>query len=822
MSKTFETKNRIIELLGKKRMTLSQLSEELHLAPSTIEQHLKELERASAIRNVEDPYTKKWKYYTLGDNPDVYNTRERPTGMPAGQKIVVTLALALIASLAFLLYAPSAPAYAPNSTFLIQLTDPPIVPSGTQAVIVSYGALALRQSGLTNSTGFVEFNLSGTVNLLNLTNVTQTIGVIKAKTNETFDMVRLYVSSAKILIGNATYNVTVPSGFVSARIGPGLNSSSGGLVIDMNTVVLQIYTNSTHSVFVMVPSVSAVVVGKTEISSSELKLGYRSEINASEAERLRAAASSIRILNASASTSNGITHISVTVENNGNSTVVLKHVILSGSMLAIPRYTIINANINANQTGVVNPGDQVPPVLGDNSGAANESSYANTLTSVGTPSEVSVNATDTTGEGATANSHGNATGAASMGLNQSDKGAADIQNHGSKEGGDAAIVATDSAVFNEGFHNNLNFLVTSNGALVLPFDGMEAEDNSGYNIPPGATATLTFTGVISFGTGSAEVADSGAPAFGHGNPIAIGAHNNASGRQTARLAHGYVVISLIPNQTYLLSVTGNEDARASANVTASGSLSLNSSNMVNVTSVNIVVDNIRANSTSSDTLPGFTAQAGSYVYYYITDYCGGVQGSQAATDGAAQRSINGQSSEGVCVPAISNASFSSNSPGFTILGAALERYDPLSYLLKIGMPNQSYTGPLSIAESYGASVPEPAQGSNASVDGIISGIVSIGPLCPVENENATCPGQMNRSELYTSRHILLNSKSGNGGYAISINANGSFSEIVPAGEYTLSISNCTFVGCGSELPKSVVIRPNQTATTKISIDTGIR
>ncbi len=64
MVKNMKTKKAILNILSVKPKTLTDISKELELAPSTISQHLVELKTKGAIRQVDNPYVKKWKYYT--------------------------------------------------------------------------------------------------------------------------------------------------------------------------------------------------------------------------------------------------------------------------------------------------------------------------------------------------------------------------------------------------------------------------------------------------------------------------------------------------------------------------------------------------------------------------------------------------------------------------------------------------------------------------------------------------------------------------------------------------------------------------------------
>jgi DNA-binding transcriptional ArsR family regulator len=65
MSRTWQTKEKILESLRKKSKTLTDLSEELDLAPSTVSQHLHELLASGRIIESKLSMSKKWKYYEV-------------------------------------------------------------------------------------------------------------------------------------------------------------------------------------------------------------------------------------------------------------------------------------------------------------------------------------------------------------------------------------------------------------------------------------------------------------------------------------------------------------------------------------------------------------------------------------------------------------------------------------------------------------------------------------------------------------------------------------------------------------------------------------
>lgn len=100
--------------------------------------------------------------------------------------------------------------------------------------------------------------------------------------------------------------------------------------------------------------------------------------------------------------------------------------------------------------------------------------------------------------------------------------------------------------------------------------------------------------------------------------------------------------------------------------------------------------------------------------------------------------------------------------------------------------------------------------------GILKGKVTIGPLCPVE----PCPDTV--SNPYILRKIILQKQTGESFPPIILQEDGSFETEIGVGVYTLSLSDCNFLGCNYGLPKTVTIEADKTTEVEIDIDTGIR
>src|SRR3972149_3623217 len=99
--------------------------------------------------------------------------------------------------------------------------------------------------------------------------------------------------------------------------------------------------------------------------------------------------------------------------------------------------------------------------------------------------------------------------------------------------------------------------------------------------------------------------------------------------------------------------------------------------------------------------------------------------------------------------------------------------------------------------------------------GTVTGKVSVGPLCPVE------PCDANPLD-FSSNQIILESQSGKKTTG-DLSSDGSFSvaNLAP-GTYQITLKDCDWLGCASELPQTVTVRAGEITELTINIDTGIR
>jgi hypothetical protein len=114
----------------------------------------------------------------------------------------------------------------------------------------------------------------------------------------------------------------------------------------------------------------------------------------------------------------------------------------------------------------------------------------------------------------------------------------------------------------------------------------------------------------------------------------------------------------------------------------------------------------------------------------------------------------------------------------------------------------------------------------SSTLGALEAGFSVGPTEPVCMANSTtgpAPSQYSSIEaVVTSQPSGQNATFPVSWLSDSCSVSGSFTASLPPGSYSLSLSSCQWMGCGSALPESFTISAGQTSSVQVSIDTGIR
>lgn len=519
MTKTWQTKKKIIKLVSKKAKTPGEISTELGLAPSTVSEHLDELERMGAVKPVENQFIKKWKYYRA--NP-TFNAQAAPEPRRISN-IQIAGALVIVLGLLALIIV-GMPAASKGSQVVFSLTDPPSVPNGTQALNITYASLRAHYVGADNTSAWVTGTGSGTLDLMNLINTSQVIGSGSIPANATINMVSFNISSAEITVNGTTYPVIVPNGQLTSKVtGASKATANSSILIDLSPVVTTIFTQNS-TVFVLVPSVKAVFVGNTPVP---FRIGERHNLNNDEQNRISAATPAISISSASLTVTGNTTDVSVTVENNANRTIDLSHVTLYG----IPSVMVREGENGSFGGNWIEANIQEKPRFPDFNTSANFSAgvpglpYGN-MTVNGSAEGKGFGMGMDIGQGEGMGMGGmqtiNGVHVMIVGRGNASVPMPMLTPDNTKELDDLVRVGAQARML-----GLLDFMVTSNGTLVLPSinvrcpctgEGLRAcpmciiagpevgiFNRTGYELQAGATATLTYSGSILYADGHLTV-----------------------------------------------------------------------------------------------------------------------------------------------------------------------------------------------------------------------------------------------------------------------------------------------------------------------------
>ncbi len=466
-----------------------------------------------------------------------------------GVAIIAAIVIVAVAAVALFGYAS---AQSSRTNLAVQLTDPPFVPAGTSALVITYSSVQLHPSSSPAGSGWITSSSGGSVDLMSLQNLSQTVATFALAANTTVNQVRFNVTSATITINGTTYSVLLSNSTIQASVNARASANStsaSSILVDLSPTVVAIYTaNST--VFVMVPSVRAVVV--PGLGRAYLHVGARSSLGQPAKAAISFEARQISLSGAALSQNGNTTTLSVTVTDTSNSSVVLRNLMLSGPQM-------VRVRVGSN---VIVP--QVPPTT------VNASGYGNISTG-GSDAHWIIIANGSVQSGGDANTSSNVT----------------FETHASSglSNGNAQVRVGSMIAF----LRTIDFIVLSNGTLALPYSASGTNciratplsanasataalpgvstgagayansavycpyryyNSSGYTLQPGQSITLSFTGTI-----------------GTAFPGIYNCPNAASGA-----ACGGFMAGIVPGDTYQIAVTGSGGAFATANVVATGSI----------------------------------------------------------------------------------------------------------------------------------------------------------------------------------------------------------------------------------------------------------
>ena len=103
--------------------------------------------------------------------------------------------------------------------------------------------------------------------------------------------------------------------------------------------------------------------------------------------------------------------------------------------------------------------------------------------------------------------------------------------------------------------------------------------------------------------------------------------------------------------------------------------------------------------------------------------------------------------------------------------------------------------------------------------GILQGVVTIGPNCPVESLDHPC---LTLPSTFTSHKLVILNERGQQAIQVDIDGMGNYKTELMLGIYTVDFTPRDIGLPGSFQPPTAEIREGETTTLNIDIDTGIR
>ncbi|MFN2382850.1 MAG: hypothetical protein ABR559_01145 [Gemmatimonadota bacterium] len=110
---------------------------------------------------------------------------------------------------------------------------------------------------------------------------------------------------------------------------------------------------------------------------------------------------------------------------------------------------------------------------------------------------------------------------------------------------------------------------------------------------------------------------------------------------------------------------------------------------------------------------------------------------------------------------------------------------------------------------------------DAGINGTLAGVVSIGPICPVEQEGVPYPPP---PAMYEGVKVLVYNAAGTRLIErVSVNGQGNYQVALAPGTYRVRLDHDLGIDRGaSEQSRQVAIAPSTTTEENFDIDTGIR
>jgi hypothetical protein len=210
-------------------------------------------------------------------------------------------------------------------SFLVMLTDPPTVPAGTTILNLTYSNITLYVVYSNKTSKWLPIPVSGTVDLLKLENMSETIASTQIPNNSTVEKIQFTITKVDANVSGTVYPVTTLSSTLVISIANSkINETFSGVLVDFNPTLVMIQATDSNGTlvdyFVLVPSATATIV--TSLSRAQVKVGTIVELGQNDRVKLVHVVESfsqyLTIASASLSVNGNVTSLNVTLKNEGD------------------------------------------------------------------------------------------------------------------------------------------------------------------------------------------------------------------------------------------------------------------------------------------------------------------------------------------------------------------------------------------------------------------------------------------------------------------------------------------------------------------------
>jgi hypothetical protein len=167
-----------------------------------------------------------------------------------------------------------------QGTLAMQLTDPPVAASGVSSAVVKYNGIAVHSASSPSTSGWVQMNATGTINLMSSANVSQTIASAKIQSG-VYNQARINITSGTVTYNNKNYTAAIASGTITATMQQNTlvkASVPAEAIIDLRTFVIN-SGNSSSPQFIISATAQATTEPPSAVTSASLQVGAKASLH---------------------------------------------------------------------------------------------------------------------------------------------------------------------------------------------------------------------------------------------------------------------------------------------------------------------------------------------------------------------------------------------------------------------------------------------------------------------------------------------------------------------------------------------------------------